>query len=139
MKLAINYILKLAIEQGCPTVFEVGPNFISSRSRWAAKSCLCRILLQFLNSGILYKKKGLHLFSCSDFLSFVVKFRCSLKKSSKISSYLSISAPNVFQQSRGTLLRNLHYSQKTGNRRWAAPEPQVGRRLDTPDLEYFLR
>ena len=39
-----------------------------------------------------------------------------------ISSYLSIYAPNIFQQSRGTLLRNLYYSQKIGNRRWVAPE-----------------
>ena len=60
--------------------------------------------------------------SCSDFSSFVPKLRCFLKKkSSRISSYLSIFAPNVFQQSRGTLLRNLHYSQKTGNCHCAAP------------------
>ena len=63
--------------------------------------------------------------SCSAYLSFVPKLRCSPKKKSspRISSYLSISAPNVFHQSRGTLLRNLYYSQKTGNRRWTAGEP----------------
>ena len=58
---------------------------------------------------------------CSYFLLFVPKFRCSLKKGLPLESrsYSSIFAPNIFQQSRATPLRNPHYSQKTGNRRWA--------------------
>ena len=56
--------------------------------------------------------------SCSNFLSFVPKLRCSQKKSPKISFYVSISVPNVFEQSRRTFLGNLHYSLKTRNRRW---------------------
>ena len=74
------------------------------------------------------KKKGLHQFPCSDFLSFVPK----LRSSPEISSYLLILAPNVFQQFRGTLLHNLHYSQKTANCRWAAPK----RRLDIPAVKH---
>ena len=103
--------------------------------------CIKRIIFIHFNAGmsnqlsklgeILYRaevgglQKAVCAESCSDFLSFVPKLRCSLKKRSspRVSSYLLISAPNVFQQSRGTLLRNLHYSQKTGNCRWAVPEP----------------
>ena len=49
--------------------------------------------------------------SCSDFLSFVLKLRCSLKKKGfLVESPHSYRFPpqNVFQQPRGTLLRNLH-------------------------------
>ena len=48
------------LHQGSPIFSQVGPNLISSRSWWAAKS---------------YLRK-----SCSDFLVFVPKFRCSLEK-----------------------------------------------------------
>ena len=67
------------------------------------------------------KKRVFIFFLATIFLIFVPSFKCSLKKEKKekssprISSYLSISALNVFQQSRETLLRNLYYSQKTGN------------------------
>ena len=48
------------------------------------KSCLRRILLRFLSFRPkiqVFSKKSLYLFSCSDFLTFVRKFRCSLKNS----------------------------------------------------------
>ena len=90
----------------------------SLKIKWSSSIFLFRFPFSVPSSN---KEKGLHRFSYSDFLSFVPKLRCSLKKwSSRISPYLSISAPNVFQQSCRPLLRNLHYSQKTENRRWAA-------------------
>ena len=87
-------------------------------------------------------QKAVHVESRSNFLISVPSFRCSLKRkkrsspifslqflnfcsklqvfskknkimsSPRISRCLSISAPNVFQQSPGTPLRNLHYCQK---------------------------
>ena len=88
----------------------------SLKIKWSSSIFLFRFRFRHL----IKKKKSLYLFSCSDFLSFVPKLRCSLKKWSSRISYLSISAPNVFQQSCRPLLRNLHYSQKTENRCWAA-------------------
>ena len=69
------------------------------------------------------------------FLNFRSKIQVLSKKKDLLEfrSYLSIFAPNVFQQSRGTRLRNLHYCQKTGNSRWAPSE--LGCRLDIPGLE----
>ena len=56
------------LDQGCPNVFQFGPNFILSKVVWP--------------------QKAVHAESCSDFLIFLLKFRCSQKKNIYISSLI---------------------------------------------------
>ena len=111
------------------TFSNLAPNFTSSQSRWAAKSCSRRILLQFLNfrpkiQVFCKKKRSSPIFSIQIF-NFRPKIKAISRKKGlqlEFHSYLLISAPNMLQQSRKTRLRNFHYCQKTGNIHGAASE-----------------
>ena len=81
-----------------------------------------RILSDYLN--FVPKRKGLLLFFLLQFLKFCPKTQMfSRKKGLLLESPLIYRFPPqiFFSKSRKTHLRNLHYNQKTGNRRWAAP------------------